>query len=110
MPYSNPIARKEYQKIWNKKFGRNNSRKRRLKHILILNRIKLEEGCLHCGYDSNPKALEFHHINPEDKSFTIAQKLTTELIKILRETEKCIVLCSNCHRIEEHRLNNNSLY
>lgn len=108
MPYKDPEKQKACKKIWEKKFGLEKSRKRRLRHKIVLERIKSEIGCEHCDY-RDPIVLQFHHINPKDKSFTIS-KISRTLIDILRETEKCMVLCANCHIKEEHRLNDNSLY
>ncbi len=84
-------------------------RARRLKQLKILNRIKLECGCAHCGYDENPVALQFHHVDKTKKSFTIS-KSSKPIMIMLRETEKCEVLCANCHAIEEQRQNENSIY
>jgi hypothetical protein len=64
---------------------------------------KIERGCNKCGYDKNPIALEFHHQNPDEKYKDISTMITNGLSKdrIDKEVEKCIVLCSNCHKIEE---------
>jgi hypothetical protein len=53
------------------------------------------QGCSLCGYSKCFSALEFHHINA-DKEKTIGwTKTTTEF---LRESSKCVLVCSNCHR------------
>lgn len=55
--------------------------------------------CQCCGYDKCIEALEFHHINPEEKDFSISDrdiKLSWEQIK--EELDKCVLVCSNCHR------------
>lgn len=53
--------------------------------------------CEICGYDKNYSALEFHHLNPQEKDFTISKKYSTwESTK--EELDKCILICSNCHR------------
>lgn len=59
--------------------------------------------CSNCGYDKFMGALEFHHINPEEKRFSIGnvtrRPFTPEnVILIMEEIEKCVLLCSNCHR------------
>ena len=56
--------------------------------------------CSKCGYRNNVAALEFHHINPEDKKFQLdARHLSnTSMIKIIEEAKKCVLLCSNCHK------------
>jgi transposase len=70
-------------------------RRRRVKQIL------LEEAggrCMLCGYDEYAGALEFHHVRPADKAFTISQNGVTRSIESAREeARKCVVLCANCH-------------
>lgn len=58
--------------------------------------------CQQCGYKKCFSALEFHHKNPDEKDFSIAHTRYTVFNDITkRELDKCILLCSNCHR-EEH--------
>lgn len=97
-------------KEYHKKYDKDALRKRRAKHYQIINRIKLECGCEHCGYDENPTALQFHHVDKSTKKFTISANVHGNIMRILREIEKCIVLCANCHAIEEQRQNENSIY
>jgi hypothetical protein len=55
--------------------------------------------CQKCGYNKYNGALEFHHIDPTQKDFTIAHlKLTTFNETIKKELDKCILVCANCHR------------
>jgi hypothetical protein len=57
--------------------------------------------CSKCGLDSfeNPWLMDFHHINPEEKEYTISHKIrTSNFSKIKDELDKCILLCSHCHR------------
>ena len=54
--------------------------------------------CMKCGYDKYVGALEFHHVNGE-KDFGIAAKgYTRSWEKVKEELDKCILVCSNCHR------------
>ena len=53
--------------------------------------------CQICGYDRCINALEFHHLNPQEKDFTISGG-TKSLNLLLPEVDKCILVCSNCHR------------
>ncbi len=64
-----------------------------------INEYKLQRGCVRCGYKEHPAALDFHHVAPETKSFTICTRLGSERGNLLAEMEKCEVLCANCHRI-----------
>lgn len=69
--------------------------RRRLKALLI------EEAggkCILCGYDRQPRALAFHHLEPAEKGFALSQKGVTLSVHALRaEARKCVLLCSNCH-------------
>lgn len=70
--------------------------------------LKTKLKCAKCGYDKCPSALEFHHINPDEKDATISRMLTnrSNLNDVQKEISKCIVLCSNCHH-EFHYLEHN---
>ena len=64
--------------------------------------------CLSCGYDKYPEALEFHHLNPEEKDFNISSFRGYYFERIKPELDKCVILCSNCHK-ETHADWNNKL-
>ena len=77
-------------------------KKRALKHLLV----EYKGGkCEKCGYNKCEGALQFHHINPTQKDFTLSQvnlndtNFSIDIIK--KEIDKCVLLCSNCH-FEEH--------
>ena len=55
--------------------------------------------CCKCGYNKCVEALEFHHLDPTQKDFGIVSKgYTRSWSKIKAELDKCILVCSNCHR------------
>ena len=59
--------------------------------------------CYICGYDKCVAALEFHHIDPKTKSFSISGNgFTHSWDKIKQELDKCVLLCANCHREVEN--------
>jgi hypothetical protein len=58
---------------------------------------QFKKQCALCGYDKCVAALDFHHIN-KNKEFKITDVRTYSKIKLKIEIDKCIVLCSNCHR------------
>ena len=82
----------------------------------IVDTIKLESGCVKCGYNRNPKALEFNHLDPANKyrdrngktvdiarmalasGKNSAEKARYSMKTILAEISKCEILCANCHR------------
>lgn len=56
--------------------------------------------CIHCGYNEHIAGLEAHHVDPSQKEFSITQNINTSWERILKELEKCVLLCSICHNIE----------
>ena len=55
--------------------------------------------CCICGYNKTNSALEFHHIDPSKKEYAIARGgIKKKKKKDLREVQKCILVCANCHR------------
>lgn len=55
--------------------------------------------CVECGYSKYYGALEFHHIDPRKKDFSISQMKSYSFDNIVKEElDKCVLLCANCHR------------
>lgn len=52
--------------------------------------------CVLCG---TTDFLEFHHKDPEQKSFNIAKYWSYEYERVLAEVMKCELRCGPCHRI-----------
>lgn len=54
--------------------------------------------CELCGYDEFLGALQFHHVDPQRKSFGLAMRgLTRSFAALREEAAKCALLCANCH-------------
>jgi predicted HNH restriction endonuclease len=62
--------------------------------------------CAQCGF-SHPGAIDFHHTDSATKEGEVSRLAGVgSYKKAYAEIEKCIPLCSNCHRIlhwDEHR-------
>lgn len=60
--------------------------------------------CIRCGYNRSASALDFHHIDRNEKGRGISQLLAVTqswgFEMALEEAKKCELLCSNCHREE----------
>ena len=70
-------------------------RRRRRKRLLVS-----EAGgrCRLCGYSRFIGALQFHHLVPEEKAFSLSEEgVTRSLERARAEASKCVLLCSNCH-------------
>lgn len=65
--------------------------------------------CELCDYSKCFAALDFHHKDPKQKKFGIANaKLTSFNERVKRELDKCILLCANCHRETHYNLSRRS--
>lgn len=106
MPYKDPKVRKEKHKEYSRKdyLGKYaqrradlGKRRKELKDEWI--KFKSTLCCARCGF-KNPAALDFHHENPADKEHNVNRLVSDgRFRKAYEEVKKCIVLCSNCHRI-----------
>ena len=80
-----------------------------VKRRRAVKRILVEEAggaCQICGYDRFPAALQFHHLDPSQKSFSLSHRGVTIALDAARaEAGKCVLLCSNCHMEVEAGLN-----
>ena len=70
-------------------------RRRKTKEILVK---EAGGSCRICGYERDVAALQFHHLDPSQKEFSLAMNGVTRSIEAMRrEASKCILLCANCH-------------
>jgi len=53
--------------------------------------------CAVCGYDRYLGAMQFHHVDPSSKDFTVGNKRSKTLEAIKPELDKCVLVCSRCH-------------
>ena len=68
------------------------------KKAKLLAEYKSKLRCTVCG-ETNTCCLDFHHIDPAEKEHSIVDMVRRFSWKnTLREIEKCICVCSNCHR------------
>ena len=60
---------------------------------------KMGGGCLECGYNKCAQALEFHHVEADDKDDCVSQMMRRCVVsKVVAEARKCVLLCCRCHR------------
>jgi len=79
-------------------------------------RLKVKEQCVEykggkcckCGYNKCLAALEFHHIDPNKKDYTISGG-TKSFQNLKSELDKCILVCKNCHAEIHFQIINNDL-
>lgn len=84
--------------------------RRRLK--TKMNAIEYKGGCCEdCGIHASPlnrTIFEFHHVDPTKKEFNICRNLQKKWDDIQRELDKCVLLCSKCHK-QRHKDYNRGL-
>ena len=107
MPFKDDKVRKERQREYSRRWYLSNKsataesvakRKRRLRQEW--HEYKAKQTCAHCGF-SHPAAIDFHHVVKQNKQSVnyLAVKANNLPAAIREAEEKCIPLCSNCHRV-----------
>lgn len=61
--------------------------------------------CQRCKGTFDPCIYDFHHVDPAQKDAIIAMLLSRPWSVIAEELDKCILLCSNCHRLIHKEIN-----
>lgn len=82
-----------------KEYHRKYSNDKRALNLSII-RARKSVPCADCNQRFNHVAMDFDH--RENKKFTISNNMTLNIEKILKEINKCDVVCSNCHRVRTH--------
>jgi hypothetical protein len=115
MPYKNPEDQRKY---WNKWYQKNKTKfkkqvvelkkKHRQNVSSWIQEYKQHCSCLFCG-ETEPVCLDFHHLSGTEKEFNISwNNQHVNILDVLKELEKCVVLCSNCHR-KIHKYKNDDI-
>lgn len=58
--------------------------------------------CADCQQSFPTYVYDFHHLNPNEKDSNLATIMSHRWDTLAVELSKCIMLCSNCHRIRHH--------
>ena len=62
--------------------------------------------CVDCGIsypNTHYSVFDFHHLNPSEKDVDWGKLRLRSWDKIVKELSKCVLLCSNCHRIRHSK-------
>ncbi len=73
----------------------------RLKRKAEWVREKKLQPCMDCGNTFDPICMDFHHIHPISKKYTIPALVNNDqsLKTIQEEIDKCVLICACCHRL-----------
>jgi len=109
MPYKDPETRRakarEYYKA-NPEATKLRSAKNKRRVRADFAAFKAKLACTKCG-ENHPATLDFHHHTPHPDNIKINELVRAGRISLaMREIEeKCVVLCSNCHRKHHYEEN-----
>lgn len=68
--------------------------------------ITLLGGCCNrCKQQFDSVCYDLHHLDPLEKDFTIGENMLVGKDKFETEVKKCVLLCSNCHRMVHKEIN-----
>ena len=59
---------------------------------------KITRGCVDCGYNAHPAALDIDHM--DGKTADISSLKSVAAVEAEIQRHKCVVRCANCHRIK----------
>jgi hypothetical protein len=78
-------------------------RRDRLKQALVNG---FDGCCNRCNYKDCLACLDFHHIDPSTKEFSVGAALTAgrPWRALAKEAAKCVLLCCICHKELHHKL------
>jgi len=99
-------CRREYDRLFHRNRTTEQLERKLLlqRERLLENRKKLyeyfsEHPCEICGETRIP-CLQFHHLDKDNKLFTISSNMSKSWKSIKKEIDKCTVLCANCHFVQ----------
>ena len=89
-----------------KQYKEEKRQKRRNFNRKYVYEYKLNKSCECCGNYFPPEVLDFHHKDPsvKENSIAVGSNSCWSTKKLQQEIEKCLILCSNCHRLVHSNL------
>lgn len=111
MPYKNPERRRLHQRRYQKEhyeknksyyLRKNNEYMRKVKQFIA--DYKTEHACMDCGNKFSACVMDFDHRDPKKKliNLAMASRKGWSIDRVIKEIEKCDLVCANCHRIRTH--------
>ncbi len=98
MPWKDKNYAREYRRKWQRgKKARAWYAARNAQNLALI-RVFKNRPCADCGNSYPPIAMDFDHVRGV-KRFSVSHGLNYPAATIIKEIEKCEVVCANCHRI-----------
>lgn len=77
-----------------------NQKSKDRRHERKLRALEYKGGiCVDCKQTVHHSAFDFHHIDPQTKHKDPGLMMSHSDEDLFKELDKCILLCSNCHRV-----------
>ncbi len=58
--------------------------------------------CVDCKQSYPPYVYDFHHLDPKSKDIDWSKMRLVKQETMISELDKCVLLCSNCHRVRHY--------
>lgn len=99
--YADPEKYADYQREYRRKHRKLISEKLRISRKTKLQKLVDLHGnfCKKCNVSFPLCVYDFHHLNPLEKEFSIGENMHRSFEALVKEAQKCVLLCSNCHRM-----------
>jgi len=106
--YKDKNKQRKYQKAW----ARRHVQVRLDRHLRYKEEYEeymTHQKCSKCS-ESHVACLEWHHLDPKQKKYDISsKKARAPLSTLMREINKCVCLCRNCHSKLHYEMRQSSL-
>lgn len=93
----------EKSKIWNDEKGNPQKRNKQAVEKKYKRKqeaiVYFENKCMDCNNSFPSCCYDFHHLDPKEKELNLANAANYSKEIYMKELKKCVMLCSNCHRI-----------
>lgn len=98
---------KEKKKEYNQNYYQKTTKPQVQKKAEYFDNYKRERGCIITG-ENNPVVLDFHHKDPNEKEFNIADGISKNYgwKRLHKEVAKCVIIRADKHRLEHWNLKN----
>jgi len=102
MPSKDKTKQAKYQNDHYKKNREYYANKREIRQRLNLEKFNIVKNSLICSIcgENDPVVIDLHHLDPSIKETLVRVKAANgqSWSNVVKEFEKCVPLCSNCHR------------
>lgn len=107
MPYKDPERQKEASRAASLRYYSRNKEACKARSAAgkflrkkLINELK-DNPCMDCERSFPAVCMHFHHRDPSTKEFEIGDKFQCAIERLMKEIEKCDLICANCHAIRE---------